>query len=228
VRASRLPKSQPGYNEQFEVGTKPVVDPESAIAERVDDGEYKLRHALCNMRETPIAHLRHRGQIDDLGLLAADRFRETVERAFHLTGTGVIDPAKIRVDVSRGQYSVPDRAIDAMEKLKNIRADISGYDYALLVEACWVGTPLGEIMRKYTPPEEIAAIGDSEKKAERATTYIGHRIRDALGVSAIRCGRGSTGASARWLRMAFRAIRCGVRNYLIYYLRGKMTCPKCD
>jgi hypothetical protein len=106
------------------------------------------------MRETPIAHLRHRGHIDDRDLLAADRFRATVEMAFYLTGAGVIDPAKIRVDVSRGQSSVRDSAIDARGKLESIRAEVGRYDFTLLVQACSVGQTLAEIARRFRLPEE--------------------------------------------------------------------------
>jgi hypothetical protein len=185
VQRKRPLKRRPGYDAQFEVGLKPVLDPESAMPPKGDSADYKKRWVPHNLRETPIAHLRHRGHIDDRDVLAADKFRAMMEAA-RLSSAGVIDPAKIKVDVSGGQFAAPSGAIDAARQLARIQGRIGAPDFHLLVQACSVGETLGAIMRKFLPPEEVNAMKRS--RAELVTTYVGWRIKYALGLVAFHLG----------------------------------------
>jgi hypothetical protein len=163
---------KPGYNDQFEIAAKLVIDDTSALPPPGESAKYKTKVVTYNLRETPIAHMRHQNRIDDACMMAADRFRRTVE-ASRIGGPGAIDPEKTRVD-GNVVGEVRDSAIDAIKQVVKLQGKIGVYDFELLVQACAVGETLTNITRRFYPEEATKA----------RSVYVGQRIRDALKIVA--------------------------------------------
>jgi hypothetical protein len=167
---------RPGYNDQRELATTVVLDDQSAMPAIGGDADYKTKVVIFNLRETPIAHMRHQKLIDDADYLAAEKFRATVEAA-RIGGSGVIDPERIRVD-GNVVAEVQDRVIDAVRELAKMQGKLGVQDFSLLFQACPVGETLVNITRRFYPVE-------AGSRAEKTrSVYVGQRIRDGLKIVA--------------------------------------------
>lgn len=96
-----------------------------------------------NLKEGPIAWMRHKGIIDDAQKKAADRFRQLWE-AVGGAGAKAMDTTKEPVDGGGAREPITDRQIDAGLKLKECRAIIGHRAYMIVEKVCGEGYSIND------------------------------------------------------------------------------------
>ena len=176
-----LTRKLPGHSDQREERPQVVDNPYASLPDPARDprlpAEAKTMVVTVNVRATPIELLFDRGYLDSRLRKAADIFRGLCEALQR--GGGVIDPARIRVDVSGQQFSITEAAIKAAKTLARIQGILGVPDFSLLCVACTVGRSYDDIAAKiYGNP------------SARDRLYIGRRLKDSLNAVADALGLG--------------------------------------
>jgi hypothetical protein len=167
--ARRRRPLQHGSDEGFEVDTREYIDPD---AHGSLPAEKRTRLTPVNVRQTAIDYMAAKGAIDHEQKEAADWFRERCE--LRMMSGGVIDPAKIKVDVSAANSSISEAARIAQLDLNKARDHLGSRDYWLLEQVVEVGRSLSSIaIRLY---DTRAGTWLHQKRKE----YLGFRVREAL------------------------------------------------
>ncbi|MER8369036.1 hypothetical protein [Mesorhizobium sp. M1378] len=120
-----------------------VVDnPFFSRAHRADASNPRTIPAIVNVRESAIATLAARGQLDAAQVAAADRFRRLWET---IGGAGAIDPARLVVDGGKAREPINERQVAAGKALAKCRALLGVRGYRLVSLVCGQGHALTEI-----------------------------------------------------------------------------------
>lgn len=135
---------------------------------------------IRNDRESSLATMKARGQIDDAQMRAGDWFRAKHEAA--RLSVGAIDPSYEPVDTSGHSDPIPDRVIHAAQALAKARRaiDVGAYAWTLLELVAGEGETLFS-----------AACKRYGVATRMQTIYVGGLFRDALDALAIYLGYAS-------------------------------------
>jgi hypothetical protein len=109
-----------------------------------------------NVRESSLATMYARGQIDQAQLEAGNWFRHTYERS--RMGSMAVDPRREPVDISGMADPIPDHVIAASRELARARAEIGVKGYLIVELVCGQGWSV----------KEAAGIGVSYQQVREA------------------------------------------------------------
>lgn len=135
-----------------------------------------------NIRESSIAQMHARGQIDDAQQVAADRFRGVFERA-GLAGVQGIDMTRERVDGGQGHTGYTDTRLDAARELSGLSRELGKIGYPVCILMCGERLSVREMARRM--------LGQPAKKRE--LEYYGRLLRDHLDLLCFHWGYKSKG-----------------------------------
>jgi hypothetical protein len=169
----KLAVNPPGYAGAFEEGDRVVDNPYALLPEAGEGPQPKTQPVKVNLRETPIEHMWARGLISREEKAEADWFRGRCEAA-RIGGPGVIDPQRIKVDMSGPPIAVAERSLIAASDLAKMQEQLGMLDYDILVQACEVGRPLAEIVQRWY------MVAEGTRLEKDLSLHIGRRVRDAL------------------------------------------------
>lgn len=122
-----------------------------------------------NIRESSIAQMHARGQIDDAQQVAADRMRAVFERA-GLAGVRGMDTTRERVDGGRMNDGFTDTRLDAARELSVLARELGKIGYPVCVLVCGERLSVRDAARRM--------LGAPAKKRE--LEYYGRLLRDHL------------------------------------------------
>lgn len=142
----------------------PYFNPAHAGGDRVDTVTVTI-----NIRESSIAQMHARGQIDDPQCRAADRFRNLCERA-GLNGLQAVDISRERVDNASGRRDPADCRLDALRELTLVARELGKIGYPVCVAVCADRMSVRELATRM--------MGRAPKKRE--LDYYGRLLRDHL------------------------------------------------
>lgn len=153
---------------QIELVERDVEDPWRDPAQG-RNGKAGTVTVMVNLRESSIAHMHARGQIDDAQKQAADRFRGLYERA-SLGGLQTLDIGRERVDNGAGQLGPSDGRLDAARELSVLARDLGKIGYPVCVGIC----------AEHMSIRELAWRMLGRKPVKRELDYYGRLLRDHL------------------------------------------------
>jgi len=122
-----------------------------------------------NIRESSIAQMHARGQIDDAQQVAADRFRSVFERA-GLSGVQGMDTTRERVDGGQRHAGYTDTRLDAARELSLLARELGKIGYPVCILVCGERLSVRDTARRM--------LGQPPKKRE--LEYYGRLLRDHL------------------------------------------------
>lgn len=99
---------------------------------------------MVNIRESAVASLEARGQLDECQVKTADVFRAYWE-AMGGVGAQAIDYTKEPVDGKGPVEPLPERRLRASEKLREAKARLGWRNYDLVCKVCGEGRPFREL-----------------------------------------------------------------------------------
>lgn len=144
----------------------PHFDPATSAKKQAD-----MVTAQVNIRESSIAQMRARDQIDEAQTVAADRFRAVFERA-GLAGVKAMDTTRERVDGGRMHGNLSDTRLDAARELSVLARELGKIGYPVCVLICGERLAIREMARRM--------LGRPAKKRE--LDYYGRLLRDHLDI----------------------------------------------
>ena len=124
---------------------------------------------MVNVRESSIAQMQARGQIDDAQKVAADRLRGVFERA-GFGGIASLDITRERVDGGRSRDGITDTRLDAARQLSSLARELGKIGYPVCVLICGDRLSVREMAHRM--------LGRPAKKRE--LDYYGRLRRDHL------------------------------------------------
>jgi len=134
-------------------------------------GKVETVTVLVNVRESSVAQMHARGQIDDAQKVAADRLRAVFERA-GLSGVKAMDPTRERVDGSRTRDSMTDTRLDAARELSVLARELGKIGFPVCVLICGDRLSVREMAQRM--------LGRPANKRE--LSYYGRLLRDHLDI----------------------------------------------
>jgi hypothetical protein len=129
----RVAPRRPGYDDKREMVAVLVPSP-------LTEGTYDA--AVINIRESPLAAMLHRGQIDEAQYEAGKWFRKTYEAT--RMGSMAIDPSREPVDTSGVADPIPDTLIAATRLLRAARYELGWKGYWICELVCGQGFTVKE------------------------------------------------------------------------------------
>lgn len=130
-------------NRQAQVAIVEVDNPMYAPIHAGAPGNPKAITVAVNLKEGPIAWMRHKKIINDAQKLAADHFRKLWENCGG-AGAKAMDTTREIVDGGGAKETITDRQIDAGLKLKECRAVIGHRAYAIVEKVCGEGYSIND------------------------------------------------------------------------------------
>lgn len=168
-------RAEPGYEGRMELVHDQVESPYDSAQRDV---------VVRNIRESSLATMFARRQIDEAQLMAGQRFRALYERASS-RGSMAVDPSKEPVDTSGISDPIPDRVITAARELHSVRAELGRIGYGLVSMVCGQGLTIDQVAKRmYVAAHE----GDR--------MFVGKLFREHLDVLA--ASWGLAGAKRSW------------------------------
>lgn len=146
-----------------------VEDPEAKPPRRGSPRRPRTIRVEVNIRESSIAQMFARDQIDEAQMRAADRFRALYERA-GLSGIRSPDITRDRVDESRVPDAVPPGRLDAARELGRLAGELGKVGYPVCVLVCGDRLSVRQTAERF--------LGRPAKKRE--LDYYGRLLRDHL------------------------------------------------
>lgn len=164
-KARRQPAALPGYNGQFRLGEKTVIDPYS--------GKEEVKRV--NTRHDALETLFARGAISKAQKEAGDRVAALHVRA---AGSGAkgIDYADDRVDGGGVWKDIPTSHLEAMQELARLSRVVGLVGYAVLIRVAADGCSLREVA--------VMMVG-KEKPNKYECDYVSRMFKDALDEAAV-------------------------------------------
>lgn len=142
----------------------PWFDP-AHVDSRANPSEIRVD---VNTRESSIATMHARRQIDDKQKVAADRFRALYEAAGYV-GAQALDYSVQRVDGgSAPSDGLTQRKMDAVRELTKISGELGQIGYAVLIHVCGMGCTIAQ----------VATIMVRKQPNKREREYYGMLFRD--------------------------------------------------
>lgn len=167
-RYRRAESGKPGFEGRLEIAPATVENP-------YQKGEFEP--VVRNIRESTLATMHSRRQIDDAQKQAGDWLRAQWERM--RMGSGAIDPSYEPVDTSGHADPIPDRFLMAAHKLQRARIAVSaevGWRGWFLIECiCCEGCSIAEAAgRRYGGPSRDQAAHTGRLFREALDVLAGH------------------------------------------------------
>jgi hypothetical protein len=165
----RRPRSPPGREGRFEIGSQHIVGPGELIGgERVGSGERYA--AVINIRESAIGHMAARGRIDATQLQAAERFRRLWERAA-IGPSRSLDPE--RFGTGGHEDPISEALLIAHQELAAAMRGVGKIGCRLLVQVIVEGRRIEDVARAWGQAGGIVS-------GRRAEGYVTGRVVEAL------------------------------------------------
>jgi len=153
---------------EFELAERQVADPHFDPAY---EKQPRTVAVAVNIRESSIAQMHARGQIDDAQQVAADRLRAVIERA-GLCGARGLDPTRERVDGGRRNDGFTEARLDAARELTLLARELGKIGYPVCFLVCGERLSVRELARRML----------SRPAKQRELDYYGKLLRDHLDV----------------------------------------------